>query len=64
MMASETFSEAEIRRGYADVGIRNENSEFHFNFTGADNKVGVTSAAPEALLDNQQRTDVHLAANN
>ena len=44
------FSEAEIRRGYADVGIRNENSEFHFNFTGADNKVGVTSAAPEALL--------------
>ena len=45
------FSDAEIRRGYADVGIRNENSEFHFNFTGADNKVGVTSAAPEALLD-------------
>ena len=46
------FSEAEIRRGYADVGIRNENSEFHFNFTGADNKVGVTSAAPEAASRN------------
>ena len=44
------FSDAEIRRGYFDLGVKGDNAEFHFNFTGADNNVGVTAAAPEALL--------------
>lgn len=44
------FSDAEVRRGYFDLGFKNTWSEFHFNFTGADNHVGVTAAAPEVLL--------------
>lgn len=44
------FSDAEVRRGYFDLGVKGDNAEFHFNFTGADNNVGVTAAAPEQLL--------------
>lgn len=44
------FSDAEVRRGYFDLGVKGDNAEFHFNFTGADNNVGVTAAAPEELL--------------
>ncbi|MEQ1670800.1 MAG: TonB-dependent receptor, partial [Hyphomicrobium sp.] len=44
------FSEAEMRRGYVDVGFKSDNSEFHFNYTGASNFVGVTAAVPETLL--------------
>ena len=44
------FSEAEVRRGYIDVGFKSDNSEFHINYTGASNFVGVTAAAPETLL--------------
>jgi iron complex outermembrane recepter protein len=45
------FSDAEVRRGYLDLGFKNTWSEFHLSFTGADNNVGVTAAAPEVLLD-------------
>lgn len=45
------FSEADIRRIYADIGVKGDGNEFHINYTGADNKVGVTAAVPEALLD-------------
>lgn len=45
------FSEAEIKRMYADFGVKGDGSEFHLNFTGANNSVGVTAAAPETLLD-------------
>ncbi|WP_439543247.1 TonB-dependent receptor [Hyphomicrobium sp.] len=44
------FSDAEVRRGYADLGVKTDNAEFHFNFTGADNYVGVTAAVPPELL--------------
>jgi len=44
------FSEAKIRRMYADLGVKNEGNEFHINLTGADNFVGVTAAAPVELL--------------
>ncbi|MEQ1714466.1 MAG: TonB-dependent receptor [Hyphomicrobium sp.] len=44
------FSEAEMRRGYADLGFKGDNSEFHLNYTGASNFVGVTAAVPEELL--------------
>ena len=36
---------------YADVGAKGDGTEFHLNFTGAANFVGVTAAAPEQLLD-------------
>jgi len=45
------FSESEIRRMYADVGVKTSEAEFHLNFTGAKNEVGVTAAAPVQLLD-------------
>ena len=45
------FSEAKIRRMYADIGVKGDGNEFHLNFTGADNEVGVTAAAPVQLLD-------------
>ncbi|WP_045836515.1 TonB-dependent receptor [Hyphomicrobium sp. 99] len=49
------FSDAEVRRGYFDLGVKGDRAEFHFNFTGADNHVGVTAAAPEQLLDISRR---------
>ena len=45
------FSDAQVRRMYADLGVKNDGAEFHLNFTGADNQVGVTAAAPVQLLD-------------
>jgi outer membrane receptor protein involved in Fe transport len=45
------FSESEVRRMYADVGVKTSDAEFHLNFTGAKNEVGVTAAAPVQLLD-------------
>ncbi len=36
---------------YADVGVKTSDAEFHLNFTGAKNEVGVTAAAPVQLLD-------------
>ncbi len=45
------FSSAEIRRMYADIGVKNDGVELHLNYTGADNNVGVTAAAPEQLLN-------------
>ncbi len=45
------FSPANIRRGYADVGAKDDTTEVHLNFTGADNFVGATVAAPVQLLN-------------
>jgi iron complex outermembrane receptor protein len=45
------FSDSEIKRMYADLGYRTNQSEFHLSFTGAKNEVGVTAAAPEVILD-------------
>lgn len=45
------FSASRIRRMYADIGAKGDGSEFHLNFTGAANYVGVTAAAPVQLLD-------------
>jgi len=52
------FSDAEERRGYVDLGVKGDRSEFHFNFTGAKSTVGVTAAVPEELIDfgGRQRT--------
>jgi iron complex outermembrane receptor protein len=45
------FSQSRIRRMYADIGAKGDGTEFHLNFTGAANFVGVTAAAPVQLLD-------------
>jgi len=45
------FSASRIRRMYTDIGARGDGTEFHLNFTGAANFVGVTAAAPVQLLD-------------
>ncbi len=45
------FTKSMIRRSYADLGAKGDNTEFHLNYTGADNFVGVTAAAPVQLLD-------------
>ena len=45
------FSPATIRRGYADLGAKDDTTEVHLNVTAADNRVGVTAAAPVQLLD-------------
>lgn len=44
------FSDSDIRRMYADIGLKGSRAEFHLSFTGADNNFGVTAAAPEQLL--------------
>ena len=45
------FSQSRIRRMYTDIGAKGDGTEFHLNFTGAANYVGVTAAAPVQLLD-------------
>ena len=45
------FTKSMIRRMYADLGAKGDDTEFHLNYTGADNFVGVTAAAPVQLLD-------------
>ncbi len=45
------FAKSMIRRMYADLGAKGDDTEFHLNYTGADNFVGVTAAAPVQLLD-------------
>jgi iron complex outermembrane receptor protein len=44
-------SPSELRRLYADVGIRGEQSEFHLNFTGASNSFGAAASTPIELLN-------------
>jgi iron complex outermembrane receptor protein len=44
-------SASELRRLYADVGIRGDRSEFHLNFTGASNAFGAAAATPIELLN-------------
>jgi iron complex outermembrane recepter protein len=43
-------SSSQLRRVYADVGARNDTTEVHFNFTGADNKLGSVAATPIEML--------------
>ncbi len=45
------FSESEVKRLYADIGVKGDGKEFHLNYTQADNEVGVTAAVPVELLD-------------
>ena len=44
------FSDAEIKRFFADLGFKSEGAEFHVNLTAAKSSAGVTTAAPVELL--------------
>jgi len=44
------FSPSDVRRMYADLGFKNSDAEFHLNYTGADNFVGVAAGSPVQLL--------------
>jgi iron complex outermembrane recepter protein len=47
-----------INRMYVDVGARNDQTELHVNFTGADNVLGNVAATPVQLL-NQRWSSVY-----
>jgi iron complex outermembrane receptor protein len=51
-------SSSQVRRMYVDVGARNDTSEYHVSFTGADNKLGAAAATPVELL-NQRWSSVY-----
>ena len=44
-------SESRLRRLYADIGVRGENSEFHLSYTGASNFFGAAAATPVEMLN-------------
>jgi iron complex outermembrane recepter protein len=44
-------SSSTLRRIYADIGARGDQTEFHVSFTGADNKFGGTVATPVEMLN-------------
>ena len=43
-------SPSTLRRVFADLGARGDQTEFHVNFTGADNTFGATAATPVQML--------------
>ncbi|VIO74996.1 Vitamin B12 transporter BtuB [Bradyrhizobium ivorense] len=47
-----------VNRMYVDVGARNDQTEFHVNFTGADNILGNVAATPIQML-NQRWSSVY-----
>ena len=51
-------SSSQLRRMYVDLGARNDQTEFHINFTGADNRLGSVVATPVELL-NQKWSSVY-----
>jgi iron complex outermembrane recepter protein len=44
-------SSSQVNRMYVDLGARGDQTEFHLNFTGADNRLGGTVATPLQMLD-------------
>jgi outer membrane receptor protein involved in Fe transport len=44
------FSASDVRRFYGDVGVKNDQAEFHINMGAADNKFGATATVPIELL--------------
>ena len=44
------FSPSDVKRMYADLGVRDKDTEFHINFTGAENRIGVVGPTPTDLL--------------
>jgi outer membrane receptor protein involved in Fe transport len=44
------FQTSNVRRFYGDVGVKNDQSEFHVNMGVADNQFGATATTPAELL--------------
>jgi iron complex outermembrane receptor protein len=44
-------SQSQLRRFFADIGARNETSEFHVSYMGAQNNFGAAAATPIQLVD-------------
>jgi iron complex outermembrane recepter protein len=44
-------SSSQVNRMYVDLGARGDQTEFHLNFTGADNRLGAVVATPLQMLD-------------
>jgi len=44
-------SPSTLRRMYADLGARGDQTEFHLTFTGADNTFGASAATPVQMLN-------------
>lgn len=44
------FSASNVRRFYGDIGVRNDQSEFHINMGVADNDFGAAATVPAELL--------------
>lgn len=44
------FSPADVARMYADLGVKDKNTELHINFTGAKSWLGVVGPAPSQLV--------------
>ncbi|MGO9545547.1 MAG: TonB-dependent receptor [Rhodomicrobium sp.] len=44
------FSPSDVARTYVDLGVKDKNTEFHINFTGADTALGVVGPTPTQLL--------------
>ena len=51
-------SPSQLRRVYADLGARGDQTEFHVTFTGASNNFGAAAATPVQML-NQDWTSVY-----
>jgi iron complex outermembrane receptor protein len=51
-------SSSQVRRMYVDLGARNDLTEFHVSFTGADNKLGAVAGTPIEML-NQRWSSVY-----
>ncbi|WP_283807835.1 TonB-dependent receptor [Bradyrhizobium mercantei] len=51
-------NQSHINRMYVDVGARNDDTEFHVNFTGASNLLGNVAATPVQML-NQRWSSVY-----
>jgi iron complex outermembrane recepter protein len=47
----QSASASKLRRVFADIGARNDTSEFHVNYTGAQNTFGNAAPTPIQLLD-------------
>jgi iron complex outermembrane recepter protein len=53
-------SPSSLRRVYADLGARGDQTEFHVSFTGANNTFGALAATPVQMLD-QSWTSIYSA---
>jgi iron complex outermembrane receptor protein len=51
-------SSSQLRRIFADLGVRGDQTEFHLSFTGADNRLGSVAATPVEML-NQRWSSVY-----